>query len=109
MDVHIKEDFEDLGFRVTVTADDGFDIELHIEPDKDEVSEIYFSGYDFPPEAPFLDSVYVIIAEKPVSIQDVISEVTSKIEDLREEISLAAAEQADYESGQSFYYNHGRI
>ena len=44
MDVHIKEDFEDLGFRVTVTADDGFDIELHIEPDKDEVSEIYFKG-----------------------------------------------------------------
>lgn len=109
MDVHIKEDFEDLGFRVTVTADDGFDIELHIEPDKDEVSEIYFSGYDFPPEAPFLDSVYVIVDNAPISIRSLISEATIHIDDLRAEIKKMAQEQADYEAGKAFYFNHGRI
>lgn len=109
MDFYIKEDMDDLGFRAAISADDGFEIEFHIDADKDEVSEIYFSGYDFPPEAPFLDSVYVIVDNAPISIRSLISEATIHIDDLRAEIKKMSQEQADYEAGKAFYFNHGRI
>lgn len=109
MDFYIKEDMDELGFRAAISADDGFEIEFHIDADKDEVSEIYFSGCDFPPEAPFLDSVYVIVDNAPISLRSLISEAICLIDDLRAEIKRMDQEQADYESGKSFYFNHGRI
>lgn len=109
MNFYIKEDVEDFGFRAAISSDDGFEIVFHIEAEKDEVSEIYFSGYDFPPEAPFFDSFYVIIKESPISIRALISEAIMQIDDLRAEIKRMAKEQADYEAGKAFYFNHGRI
>lgn len=92
-----------------VIADDGFEIKFFVDLKKEEVTELYMNGDDYPPAVGFATSLYAIIEGKPKSIAAIISEINADIPEIKREMRIEECEQQDYEATASFYWNHGRI